>query len=102
MSFDVLIRILEKNGIKVIYTQNATDMNDHDNDILKRAKEQNTTWKKLSDFWTKRFLDDMKILNWRKPNNYVKAPKNIQGIIAIIERVIDNGFGYVVKGNVYL
>ena len=102
LSFDTLIRILEKENIKVAYTQNVTDINDRDNDILKRAKEQNTTWEKLSDFWTKRFLDDMKTLNWRKPDNYIKASENIQSMIAIIERIIDNGFGYIVKGNVYL
>src|SRR3982751_5346203 len=62
--FDVLHRYLQFKGFTVKYTQNVTDINDRDNDILERAKNQNIGWQDLSKFWTEKFLQDMEILNW--------------------------------------
>ncbi len=99
--YDVLIRYLTFKGYKVTYTQNVTDINDRDKDILQRAKEQNISWQKLSDFWTKRFLDDMKRLNWIMPSNYLKASENIPSMINLIQKLLDNGFAYKKNGSVY-
>lgn len=102
VSFDMLVRYLRFRGYKVSYTQNVTDINDRDNDILKRAQEQNISWQKLADFWTKKFLKDMTDLNWIIPTNYIKASENIDGMIRLIEENIKNGIAYVKKGSVYL
>src|SRR3989344_9447385 len=64
ISFDALIRYLKFKGYKVTYTQNVTDINDKDKDILERAKKLNVAWDKLAEHWTKHFLGDMKKLNW--------------------------------------
>src|SRR5579859_3676520 len=53
--FDVLLRYLRFNNYDVTYTQNVTDINDRDNDILQRAKEQEVSWKKLAKYWTDHF-----------------------------------------------
>lgn len=100
--FDVLIRYLKYKNLKVNYTQNVTDINDRDNDILKRAKEQNIPWQKLSSFWTKKFLDDMRALNWIFPNNYLYASEQIETMIKLTDRLIKNKIAYIVEGNVYL
>lgn len=100
--FDVLIRYLKYKNLKVNYTQNVTDINDRDNDILKRAKEQNIPWQNLSSFWTKKFLDDMGALNWIFPNNYLYASEQIETMIKLTDRLIKNKIAYIVKGNVYL
>lgn len=89
--FDTLIRYLRFKGYKVTYSQNVTDINDRDNDILKRSDEQNVPWDKLAGFWTKRFLTDMKSLNWEKPNHYLKASKNIPQMIKLVQKLIKNG-----------
>jgi cysteinyl-tRNA synthetase len=102
LSFDVLIRYLEFKKYKINYSQNVTDINDRDNDILKRAKEQKVSWQKLSEFWTKRFLEDMRILNWRVPDNYLYASNEIDSMVKIIKQLIDNKVAYKVNGNVYL
>lgn len=102
ISFDVLIRFLKFQGVDVIYTQNITDINDRDKDILQRAKEQNTTWKKLSDFWTKRFLKDMADLNWIHPTNLVKASQNIDAMIDLIKKLLAKKLAYQKNGSVYL
>jgi L-cysteine:1D-myo-inositol 2-amino-2-deoxy-alpha-D-glucopyranoside ligase len=102
ISFDALIRYFQYKGYKVNYTQNVTDINDRDNDILKRAKEQKTNWQDLSNLWTQRFLDDMKLLNWRTPNNYLYASLEIDKMINVINKLLINNFAYKVNGNVYL
>lgn len=99
--FDVLVRYIRFKGYRVTYTQNVTDINDRDNDILKKAKEQNVSWQKLGDFWTKKFLLDMKTLNWTMPDNYIKASKRIDSMIRIIKTLLNNGFAYQVRGSVY-
>lgn len=102
ISFDSLIRTLKFLGYSVTYTQNVTDINDRDTDILKRAKEQNTTWNKLAEFWTNRFLSDMKILGWIIPNNYLKASENIDSIINLILKIVDKKYAYVSQNSVFL
>ncbi len=102
ISFDVLIRFLNLKGNRVIYTQNITDINDRDQDILQRAKEQNVSWQKLAEFWTKRFLDDMENLNWVFPTHLIKASESIDEIVKLIKRLLMKGLAYQVKGSVYL
>src|ERR1035437_1545428 len=60
LSFDVLIRYLQYQGFKVNYTQNITDIDD---DILRKAKEENRDWQELGQFWTEKLLSDLKFLN---------------------------------------
>lgn len=102
ISFDVLIRYLKYLGFEVSYTQNVTDINDRDKDILQRAKEQNTTWQNLAQFWTEKFLKDMKDLNWTFPTHYLKASENIPFMLNLIQKLIDKNLGYIVNGSVYL
>lgn len=101
ISFDVLVRYLLFKDYKVTYTQNVTDINDRDNDLLKRAKEQKIPWYELANFWTKQFLNDMKKLNWRMPDNYLKASEHIGKMIQIIEQLLKNKFAYEKFGNVF-
>ena len=100
--FDVLFRYLQFKGYKVIYTQNVTDINDRDNDILLQAKEQNIPWNQLADFWTQKFLTDMQSLNWIKPTHYLKASENISLMIRIIREIVAKKYGYIKNGSVYL
>lgn len=96
--FDTLSRYLKYKGTEVIYTQNVTDI---DNDILKRAKEKNENWCKLGDFWTNRFLEDMKSLNILPPTYYVKATDSIEKMIEIIKVLLDKKFAYINQGRIY-
>ena len=101
ISFDVLIRYLTYLGYKVIYTQNVTDINDRDRDILERAREQNISWRKLAQISTKKFLQNMKSLNWIMPINYLKASENINQVIILINKFLEDGYAYKVRRNVY-
>lgn len=102
ISFDALIRYLKFRGFQVLYTQNVTDMNDRDHDILDRAKEQNVSWKKLADFWTRKFLQDMHALNWIHPSHFVKASRHIHHMNDLIQELLDKKLAYQRNGSVYL
>ncbi|MBI2430890.1 MAG: cysteine--tRNA ligase [Candidatus Levybacteria bacterium] len=96
--FDVVYRYLTYRGYEINYTQNVTDIDD---DILKRAKEENRNWRELGNFWTKRFLQDMKELNVLPPTHYIKATSSITTMIRIIRVLLGKGFAYQVNGNIY-
>lgn len=100
--FDALLRYLKFKGFEVTYTQNVTDINDRDKDLLERAKLQNIPWGKLADFWTKKFLKDMNSLNWIKPDNYLRASQQAKPIIAMIHSLLKKGYAYQKNGSVYL
>lgn len=100
--FDTLIRYLKFKGYSVTYTQNVTDINDRDKDILKRAKEQNIPWNELAGLWTNRFLKDMASLNWSPPDNFLKASGQIPDMISLIQSLMKNNLAYQIKGSVYL
>ena len=102
ISFDALIRYLKFTGYRVFYTQNITDINDRDKDILQRAKEQNITWQKLSELWVGVFLKDMKTLNWILPTNLIRASESVNAAITIIQKLLRKNIAYQVKGCVYL
>lgn len=102
ISFDLLVRFLQFSKFTVTYSQNVTDINDRDNDILQRAKEQNIPWNTLSDYWTQQFLTDMDTLHWIRPTYYLKASEHIPAVIDLISLIIKNGYGYEVAGSVYM
>lgn len=102
ISFDTLIRFLRFKGFEVIYTQNVTDINDRDKDILQKAKEQNIPWNELARVWTEKFLEDMKALNWIIPTNYLKASEQIASMIQIIKALLKNNLAYQINASVYL
>ena len=98
VQFDALKRFLEFKGYQVSYTQNVTDIDD---DILKRAKQEKRDWKELGDFWTNNFLKDLKALNVKMPDHFIKATEAIPEIIEMISELIKKGFAYEARGNVY-
>lgn len=100
--FDALIRYLKFKGFDIEYTQNVTDINDRDSDILQKAKEQNITWQKLSGFWTEKFLADMEALNWTPPTHFLYASREIPSMIALIQKLLGKNLAYIVNGSVNL
>ena len=100
--FDSLIRYLTYKDFSVTYTQNVTDINDRDNDILKRAKELGIAWQYLANFWTDKFLDDMHALNWTMPDHFLWASAHISGMISLINKLLEKDVAYRKNSGVYL
>jgi cysteinyl-tRNA synthetase len=100
--FDVLNRYLEFSGYKVTYTQNVTDINDRDKDILERAREQGIAWQYLANYWTDRFLEDMHALNWKMPDHYLWASAHISTMLDLIKKLLDNSCAYISNKSIFL
>jgi cysteinyl-tRNA synthetase len=96
--FDVLRRYLEYRGYKVRHVQNFTDIEDN---IINRARAQNLTIDELAEEHIEAFFRDMAPLNLLKAHVYPRATHEIPGIIEIVQRLIENGHAYEVKGDVY-
>lgn len=98
VTFDILIRYLEWQGLQVRYVQNVTDIDD---DILRKAREVGTDWHSLGNRWTLHFIDDMQALNVRPPDEYPRATEVIPEIIEFDRRLIERDMAYEAQGNVY-
>jgi cysteinyl-tRNA synthetase len=99
INFDVIVRWLRYLGFKVFYAQNITDVDDK---IIKRANEKGITFKELSEFYIKRFFEDMEALGVKQNVDlFPKSSDYIKQIIEQIQTLIKNGYAYVVGGDVY-
>ena len=96
--FDVLRRYLEYRGYKVTFVQNFTDIDDK---IIKKANEEGTDYKTVSEKYIEEFWKDAKGLNFRPATVHPKATENIDKIIEIVSGLIENGHAYAVGGDVY-
>ncbi len=97
--FDTLRRYLEYRGYKVTFVQNFTDIDDK---IIKKAIEENSDYKTVSEKYIKEFWTDAKGLNFREATVHPKATENIDEIINIISTLVEKGYAYPVEnGDVY-
>ena len=96
--FDTLRRYLEFRG-KVKFVQNFTDIDDK---IIKKAIEEGTDYKTVSEKYIEEFWKDAKGLNFREATVHPKATENIDEIIEIIKTLVEKGYAYPVEnGDVY-
>lgn len=97
--FDTLRRYLEYRGYKVNFVQNFTDIDDK---IIKKAIEENSDYKTVSEKYIKEFWTDAKGLNFREATVHPKATENIDEIINIITTLVEKGYAYPVEnGDIY-
>ena len=96
--FDTLRRYLEYRGYKVTFVQNFTDIDDK---IIKRANEENTDYKTISERYIHEYWTDAKGLGVRAATIHPKATETMDEIIKIVQDIIDHGYGYEVNGDVY-
>ena len=97
--FDTLRRYLEFRGYKVKFVQNFTDIDDK---IIKKAIEEGTDYKTVSEKYIEEFWKDAKGLNFREATVHPKATENIDEIIEIIKTLVEKGYAYPVEnGDVY-
>ncbi len=97
--FDTLRRYLAYTGNKVVYVSNVTDIDDK---LITAANDQGTTVQALAQKFEAEYLKDADGLNVLRPTVMPRATEHITDIIALIEDIIQAGYGYVAKnGDVY-
>ena len=98
IAWDILRRFLIYSDYKVKYVQNFTDIDDK---ILKRAKEENSSMREVSEKNIIEFHKDMDALGIMRPDSMPKATNNICNICSFIKVLEDKGFAYAGGGDVY-
>ena len=108
LSFDVIYRYLTYLGYKVRYIRNITDVGHLENDadegedkIGKKAKLENLEPMEIVQRYTNGFHQVMRMFNILEPNIEPTATAHIQEQIAMISRILDQGYGYESNGSVY-
>lgn len=97
--FDTFRRYMEYRGYKVNFVQNFTDIDDK---IIRRANEEGTDYKTVSEKYIEEFWTDAKGMNVREATVHPKATENIDEIIDIVNTLIEKGYAYAVdNGDVY-
>jgi cysteinyl-tRNA synthetase len=90
-AFDLVQRYLRESGYKVTYVRNVTDIDDK---IIDRAAANGENWADLARRFTTAMHEDCAILGLQKPDLEPRATEFIAPIIAMIQTLIDKGYGY--------
>ena len=97
--FDTVRRYLEYRGYKVNYVQNFTDVDDK---MINKANAENVTVKEIADRYIKAYFEDTANINLKEEGmTRPKATDNIDGMIDIIEALIEKEYAYESNGDVY-
>jgi len=97
--FDMVTRYLRARGYDVTYVRNITDIDDK---IINRAMGNNESIESLTGRFIEAMNEDADALAILRPDQEPRATKYIDEIIAMIEKLIDNGYAYVAEnGDVF-
>lgn len=97
--FDTARRYMEHKGYAVNYVSNFTDVDDK---IIKKANEEGVDPSVISERYIAECRKDMKALNVKEATTHPKATEEIDGMIEMIQTLIDKGHAYVAEdGTVY-
>ena len=106
--FDVMFRYLLHIGYRVRYVRNITDVGHLENDadegedkIAKKARIEKLEPMEIAQLYTNSYHDAIAKLNTLQPNIEPAATGHIIEQIAMIEKIMKNGFAYVSNGSVY-
>jgi cysteinyl-tRNA synthetase len=96
--FSLLKRFLEHEGYEVTFVANVTDINDK---IYAAALAAGTGSERLAHEMTEAYVADTDGLGLGRPDREPLASETIGEIIELIERLIERGHAYAVRGDVY-
>ena len=96
VSFDLLRRVLQAEGYEVKFARNFTDIDDK---ILKKMVQSGKSLEEITEFYTRRYLQDMSALNVADANISPKATENIAAICELISSLLKKGFAYEIAGD---
>lgn len=98
VTWDVIHRFLEHEGYDVTHVQNFTDIDDK---IINTANEEGVQWYDVCNRYIDSYFEVMDKLNVRRVHVYPRVSEHIADIIKTVQTLIDNGYAYVVDGDVY-
>lgn len=96
VSFDLLRRVLQAEGYEVKFARNFTDIDDK---ILKKMAQSGKSLEEITEFYTRRYLQDMSALNVADASISPKATENIAAICELISSLLQKSFAYEIAGD---
>ena len=98
ISFDTIRRYLMWRGYEVTFVQNITDVDDK---IINKALEEGRSAAEVAAEYAQAFIEDMHAAGVLDPDIRPRATEEIDAMIALVEKLIENGHAYEVEGDVY-
>ena len=96
--FDTARRYMEYRGYEVNFVSNFTDVDDK---IIAKAIEEGVTAEEVSSRYIEECKKDMEAMHVRPATTHPQATREIDGMIEMIQTLIDKGYAYNVDGTVY-
>ena len=96
--FDTFRRYMEYKGYDVTYVSNFTDVDDK---IINKAMEEGVDSSVISERYIEECKKDMAGMNVKPATYAPKATEEIDGMLEMIQSLIDKGFAYESNGTVY-
>ncbi len=105
---DSLRRVFKYNGYNLKHVMNITDVGHLTSDadtgedkMEKAAKKEGKNPYEIAEFYTKAFMEDMIKLNIDMPNIISKATDNIDEMLEMVKKIIENGYAYETSKGIY-
>ena len=96
--FDTVRRYFEYKGYDVNFVSNFTDVDDK---IIKKAIEEGRTADEVSKQFIEECKKDMAGMNVKPATTHPLATEEIDGMVEMIQKLIDDGYAYEKNGTVY-
>ncbi|MFA7201809.1 MAG: cysteine--tRNA ligase [Candidatus Paceibacterota bacterium] len=98
LAFDTLVTYMRSRGYIITYLQNITDIDDK---IIRRAQEENISWKSIAQTYERIYHQGEKLLGITAISAYARATQHIPEIIRQIQTLIKKGYAYKIEGDGY-
>lgn len=104
-AFDILYRYLKYRGFDVKYVQNITDVGHltdvGEDKIMVGARERDMEVFDFVEEMIGNYKKDLQSLNILFPDRFCRASRHISDMIEVVQKLIENGYGYESNGFVY-
>ena len=95
---DLLRRHLKYRGFEIRHAMNITDVEDK---IIRTCRETGEDLKSLTGRYTQAFFDDLEALGVEIPEHIPRATDHIDDMVALVQRLTENGHTYETDGSTY-
>lgn len=98
IAFDTLVRWLRFQGVRVRYVTNFTDISDT---IIDASKKEGVDFLEVANRHISDYRISMDRLNVLDADAYPRVTESIEGIISMIEALVEKGHAYLAEDGVY-
>lgn len=100
IAFDLLRRVLQELGYKVIFVKNFTDIDDK---IINKSLQSGLKVEEITQTYIQKYLEEMDALGVKRADVEPKATESLEAIFAMIQTLLDKKIAYKSEnGDIYL